>query len=133
DLEEGLFKGKVLLQAYKAIFTSPSSAKNVEGDGDGIDVIQNNRHAKRSAFRVKVKKHVAQIIKMRKVTPHSIAIMILPVRFALSSIMSWHSVDGDFDYEQFWRVIVDFFKRAPGRVAQQRVNVLLKWWTRCIV
>ncbi|KAG1867178.1 hypothetical protein DFJ58DRAFT_620769, partial [Suillus subalutaceus] len=104
DLEEGLFKGKVLLQAYKAVFTSPSSAKDVEGDGDGTDVIQNNRHAKRLAFRAKVKKHVAHIIKMRKVTPRSI------VRFALSSVTSWCSVDGDFDYEQFWRIIMDFLK-----------------------
>ncbi|KIK34860.1 hypothetical protein CY34DRAFT_62996, partial [Suillus luteus UH-Slu-Lm8-n1] len=43
DLEEGLFKSKILVQGYKAIFTSPSSAKDVEGDGDGADVIQNNR------------------------------------------------------------------------------------------
>ncbi|KAG2110494.1 hypothetical protein DEU56DRAFT_693549, partial [Suillus clintonianus] len=33
NLEEGLFKGKILVQAYKAVFMSPSSAKNVEGDG----------------------------------------------------------------------------------------------------
>ncbi|KAG2146231.1 hypothetical protein DEU56DRAFT_703988, partial [Suillus clintonianus] len=32
DLEEGLFKGKLLIQGYKAVFTSPSSAKDVEGD-----------------------------------------------------------------------------------------------------
>lgn len=52
---------------------SPSSAKNIEGDGDGADVIQNNRLAKKSFTGVKVKKHVAQIINMRKVTAHSIA------------------------------------------------------------
>ncbi|KAG1813129.1 uncharacterized protein BJ212DRAFT_1275817, partial [Suillus subaureus] len=109
DLEEGLFKSRVLLQAYKAVFTSPSSAKDIEGDGDGIDVIQNNRRANKSAFGVKVKKHV---------------------RFALSSVTSWRSVDGDFDYEQFWQTIVDFFERAPGRAAQRRVDVLLEWWTR---
>jgi hypothetical protein len=55
------------------VFTSPSSAKDIEGDGDGADVIRNNRLAKRSTAGVKVKKHVAQIIKMRKVTPRSIA------------------------------------------------------------
>ncbi|KAG1830265.1 hypothetical protein DFJ58DRAFT_737028 [Suillus subalutaceus] len=43
NLEEGLFKGKILLQSYKAVFTSPSSAKDVEGDGDGTDIIKNNR------------------------------------------------------------------------------------------
>ncbi|KAG2108790.1 hypothetical protein BD769DRAFT_1392693 [Suillus cothurnatus] len=73
NLEEGLFKGKILLQSYKAVFTSPSSAKDVEGDGDGGDVIENNRRAKKAFSGVKVKKHVAQIIKMEKVTPRSIA------------------------------------------------------------
>ncbi|KAG1862916.1 hypothetical protein C8R48DRAFT_773649 [Suillus tomentosus] len=46
DLEEGLFKSKILLQGYKAVFTSPSSAKDIEGDGDGADIIENNRHEK---------------------------------------------------------------------------------------
>ncbi|KAG2102599.1 hypothetical protein BD769DRAFT_1335585, partial [Suillus cothurnatus] len=101
DLEEGLFKGKILLQGYKAVFTSPSSAKDIDGDGDGADVIRNNRSAKRSSAGVKVKKHVAQIIKMRKVTPRSIAYIACQVRFALSSVTSWQSVDGDFDYIQF--------------------------------
>jgi hypothetical protein len=89
NLEEGLFKGKILLQVchavviwqwsnspsqgYKAVFTSPSSAKNVEGEGDGADVIENNRRAKNAYSEIKVKKHVAQIIKMKKVTPCSIA------------------------------------------------------------
>jgi hypothetical protein len=130
DLEEGLFKGKILLQAYKAVFTSPSSAKDVEGDGDGADIIQNNRRAHKSFNAHKVKKHVAQIIKMEKVTPRSIAYIICQVRFALSSVTSWRSVDGDFDYVQFWRTIVDFFERPPGREAQRRVDRLLEWWTR---
>ncbi|KAG1815365.1 hypothetical protein EV424DRAFT_1541073 [Suillus variegatus] len=130
NLEEGLFKGKILLQGYKAIFTSPSSAKDVEGDGDGADVIANNRRTKKSSCAIKVKKHVAQIIKMDKVTPRSIAYVACQVRFALSSVTSWRSVDGDFDYIQFWRSIVDFFEKPPGREAQRRVNKLLEWWTR---
>ncbi|KAG2743757.1 hypothetical protein P692DRAFT_20746536, partial [Suillus brevipes Sb2] len=130
DLEEGLFKGKILLQAYKAVFTSPSSAKDVEGDGDGADVIHNNRRAKRSFNTVKVKKHVAQIIKMDKVTPRSIAYIICQVRFSLSSVTSWRSIDGDFDYVHFWRIIVDFFEKPPGREARRRVDKLLEWWTR---
>ncbi|KAG1760336.1 hypothetical protein EDD22DRAFT_781333, partial [Suillus occidentalis] len=43
DLEKGLFKSKILVQAFKAIFTSPSSAREVEGDGDGADILENNR------------------------------------------------------------------------------------------
>ncbi|KAG1794030.1 hypothetical protein EV424DRAFT_1335610 [Suillus variegatus] len=120
----------VVFQAYKAVFTSPSSAKDVDGDGDGVDIIQNNRRARKSFNGLKVKKHVAQIIKMEKVTPRSIAYIICQVKFALSSVTSWRSVDGDFDYVQFWRTIVDFFERAPGREAQRRVDRLLEWWTR---
>lgn len=130
DLEAGLFKGKILIQGYKAVFTSPSSAKDIEGDGDGADVIQNNRRARRTFAGIKVKKHVAQIIKMRKVTPRSIAYIACQVRFALSSVTSWRSVDGDFDYVQFWQTIVDFFERAPGREARRRTDKLLEWWTR---
>ncbi|KAG2108543.1 hypothetical protein BD769DRAFT_1392712 [Suillus cothurnatus] len=107
DLEEGLFKGKILLQAYKAVFTSPSSAKDVEGDGDGADIIQNNRRAHKSFNAHKVKKHVAQIIKMEKVTPRSIAYIICQVSRS-----------------------IDFFERPPGREAQRRVDRLLEWWTR---
>ncbi|KAG1758198.1 hypothetical protein EDD22DRAFT_784236, partial [Suillus occidentalis] len=114
DLEEGLFRGKILVQGYKAVFTSPSSAKDVEGDGDGTDIIQNNRHARKSFNGAKVKKHVAQIINLKKVTPHSIAYIACLIRFSLSSITSWQSVDGNFDYCQFWCTIVDFFERPPG-------------------
>ncbi|KAG1830603.1 hypothetical protein EV424DRAFT_1293737, partial [Suillus variegatus] len=101
NLEEGLFKGKILIQSYKAVFTSPSSAKDVEGNSDGADVIENNRRAKKTTSTIKVKKHVAQIIKMDKVSPRLIAYIACQVRFALSSITSWRSVDGDFDYVQF--------------------------------
>lgn len=55
------------------MFTSPSSAKDVEGDGDGADVIENNRRTKRAFSAIKVEKHVGQIIQMDKVTPRSIA------------------------------------------------------------
>ncbi|KAG1739680.1 hypothetical protein EDB19DRAFT_1908704 [Suillus lakei] len=105
NLEDGLFKGKILIQSYKAVFTSPSSAKDVEGDGDGTDVIENNRRAKKAVSGIKVKKHVAQIIKMDKVTAHSIAYIAC-------------------------QTIVDFLKRPPGQDAQCRVNKLLEWWTR---
>ncbi|KAG2337757.1 hypothetical protein BDR05DRAFT_1004778 [Suillus weaverae] len=73
NLEEGLFKGRILVQAYKAVFTSPSSAKDVEGDGDGADISANNRRAQKSSYGIKVKKHVAHIIQMKKVMPRSIA------------------------------------------------------------
>jgi hypothetical protein len=55
------------------------------------------------------------------------------VRFALSSISSWRTVDGDFDYESFWNNIVDYFEDVPGPVAQRKVDKLLEWWTRYLL
>ncbi|KAG2116812.1 hypothetical protein DEU56DRAFT_761490 [Suillus clintonianus] len=130
NLEEGLFKSKLLIQAFKAIFTSPSSAKEVVCDGDGANVIENNRRAKKDSSGKRVKMHVAQIINMHKVSPRSIAYVSCQLRFALSSVTSWRSVDGDFDYAQFWSNIVDFFECPPGRVARRNTDRLLAWWTR---
>ncbi|KIK34086.1 hypothetical protein CY34DRAFT_17962 [Suillus luteus UH-Slu-Lm8-n1] len=132
NLEEGLFKSTLLLQAFKAIFTSPSSARDVAGDGDAANIIEANRRAKKDIYSSKkVKTHVAQIIKMHNVTPRAIAFTIRDkLRFALSSVTSWRSVDGDFDYVLFWKNIVDFFERAPGRASRQKVKRLLAWWSR---
>ncbi|KAG1786249.1 uncharacterized protein HD556DRAFT_1248501 [Suillus plorans] len=109
NLKQGLFKSKILVQAFKAIFTSPSSTREADGDGDGADILENNRRARRQLNQAKVK---------------------TCVHFALSNISSWRTIDGDFDYEGFWNNMVDFFEDVPGPVAQRRVNLLLEWWTR---
>ncbi|KAG1764183.1 hypothetical protein EV702DRAFT_982206 [Suillus placidus] len=111
NLEEGLFKSKILMKAFKATFTSPSSAREADGDGDGADILENNRHAKHALNQAKVK---------------------MCVRFALSRVTSWRTMDGDFNYEMFWNNIVDFFEDVPGPVPQRRVAQLLEWWTRKI-
>ncbi|KAG1811124.1 uncharacterized protein BJ212DRAFT_1483796 [Suillus subaureus] len=132
NLEEGLFKSKILVQAFKATFTSPSSAKEADGDGDRANILENNRRARRALNQAKVKTCMASIINMRKVTARSIAYVVCQVCFALSGVTSWRTIDGDFDYEMFWNNIVDFFEDVPGPVAQCRVTQLLKWWTRKI-
>ncbi|KAG2061149.1 hypothetical protein BDR06DRAFT_871400 [Suillus hirtellus] len=129
NLEHGLMKSKLLVMGLKALFTSPSSASEMDGEGQGTDIIENNRRARRQD-QAKVKTCVASIIGMRKVTPRAIAYTACQIRFALSSITSWHNVDGDFDYEIFWTNIVDFFEDALGPAARARVNELLEWWTR---
>ncbi|KAG2120017.1 hypothetical protein DEU56DRAFT_760922 [Suillus clintonianus] len=130
NLERGLFKSKLLVMGFKAIFTSPSSANEVDGDGDGADIIENNRRSRRRSDQTKVKTCVASIIGMRKVTPRAIAYATCQIRFALSNITSWRALDGDFDYQIFWDNIMDFFDDAPGPAARARVRELLEWWTR---
>ncbi|KAG2117549.1 hypothetical protein BD769DRAFT_1672589 [Suillus cothurnatus] len=130
NLECGLMKSKLLVMGFKAIFTSPSLANEVDREGDDANILENNRRARRRSDQAKVKTCVASIIGMRKVTPRAIAYTACQVRFALSCITSWRAVDGDFDYQLFWNNIVDFFEDAPGPAAQVRLNGLLEWWTR---
>ncbi|KAG1823852.1 uncharacterized protein BJ212DRAFT_1262254, partial [Suillus subaureus] len=131
SLEEGLLKSKLLVLAFKAIFMSPSSVKEVEGDGDSANIIENNRRTRRKSDQAKVKTCVTSIISMKKVTPRSIAyVACQQVCFALSNVTSWQTMDGDFNYEAFWNNIIDFFENVPGPVTKHRVDKLLEWWTR---
>ncbi|KAG1839593.1 hypothetical protein C8R48DRAFT_621548 [Suillus tomentosus] len=111
NLEHGLFKSKLLVMGFKAIFTSPSSANEVDGDGDAADIIENDRRARRRLDQSKVK---------------------TCIRFTLSSITSWRAVDGDFDYNTCWNNVVDFFEDSPGPAARLRVKELLEWWTQLV-
>ncbi|KAG0696529.1 hypothetical protein DFH29DRAFT_774569, partial [Suillus ampliporus] len=101
NLEHGLMKLKLLVMAFKAIFTSPSSANEGDGEGDAINVIENNQRAQKQSDQTKVKTCVASIIGMRKVTPCAITYTACQIRFALSNITSWRTVDGDFNYQLF--------------------------------
>jgi hypothetical protein len=65
---------------FQSHFTSPSSAREVEGDGNGADILENNRRARRALNHFKVKTCVASIINMRKVTPRSLAYVVCQVR-----------------------------------------------------
>jgi hypothetical protein len=164
NLKEGFLKSKLLvlvsghsifmissllitLQAFKAIFTSPSSAKEAEGDGYGADILENSRCAQWKSQQTKVKTCIASITNMKKVMPCAITYVVCQVSyyychyvqhltlmrkvcFTLSSVTSWRSMDGDFDYEAFWSNIVDFFEDIPSPVMRRKVDKLLEWWTR---
>ncbi|KAG1884559.1 hypothetical protein F4604DRAFT_1676683 [Suillus subluteus] len=132
NLEEGFVKSKLLVLAFKVIFTSPSSVKEADGDGDGADILENNRRTHRRSDQTKVKTCITSIINMKKVTPCAITYVVCQVCFALSSVSSWYTMDGDFDHKAFWNNIVDFFKDIPGPVAKHRMDKLLEWWTRKI-
>ncbi|KAG1827384.1 uncharacterized protein BJ212DRAFT_1294674 [Suillus subaureus] len=54
----------------------------------------------------------------------------IKIQFALSSITSWRTVDGDFNYQIFWNNIIDLFEDAPGPAVRARMTNLLEWWTR---
>ncbi|KAI6141161.1 hypothetical protein BKA82DRAFT_3977752 [Pisolithus tinctorius] len=102
DAERGLFRSSLLIKAFKFIFTSPSSIRDLDEDR-----ATPGRRRGSSNQKAATKNHV---------------------RFALSSANTWHNVDGDFDYSQFYNTILDFFEDLPGPAAKKRVDELLAWW-----
>ncbi|KIK92910.1 hypothetical protein PAXRUDRAFT_12950 [Paxillus rubicundulus Ve08.2h10] len=125
DAEQGLFRSSLLVKAFKFLFTSPSSARDIDEDGQ-----EAARRQRSSNHKSATKNHVAMILGLKSVTPRAIAYTAVQVRFALSSVGSWRNVDGDFDYVQFYNAIIDFFEVVPGNAAKQRVDELISWWNR---
>ncbi|KAI6096043.1 hypothetical protein F5141DRAFT_1012499, partial [Pisolithus sp. B1] len=105
---KGLFKGKYLIMAFWCIFTSPGSVQNEVSCGN----IPQTHH------------HVAKLLKMNTIQPRVIAYL----HFALSSCSSWMIVDEDFNHEEFYHNIVNYFEllSSPQKVAE--LNDLLLWW-----
>ncbi|KAG1763136.1 hypothetical protein EV702DRAFT_1205809 [Suillus placidus] len=101
------------------------STTQVNSEGQQAEPSQESTAAAAS-LQARQRRRIAQLEEKLE----SIAYIACQVQFALSSVTSWRSVDGDFDCIQFWRTIVDFFERPPGREARCRVDRLLEWWTR---
>ncbi len=60
-----------------------------------------------SKVRVAAKNSKAEIHGLTEVTPQTIAYICVMVRQALASTQHWTDVDGIFDYELFYEMVVD--------------------------
>ncbi|KAJ3534492.1 hypothetical protein NMY22_g6900 [Coprinellus aureogranulatus] len=109
DPWDGLFQGKLLVSAFKHVFTSPSS-------------VEQETRATRSGN--------AELHGMKGVTVASIAYICTLVRFSLSSSAVFSRNDKSTDSERFYRSILSFLE-SPTE--SQEVNELLKWWNRRMV
>jgi hypothetical protein len=143
-----LMSTSVNCQTFKFIFTSPTSAQDIENDKDLMD------EAPRPLKRVKHTKaptrgHVAHLLGMKTVTPRAIAYIAVQVglalskehifthtsfqlRYSLSNASSWNENDGCFSYSTFYNNIVDFFEVSVGPAAKAQTRELLSWWTRWV-
>ncbi|KAG6913971.1 hypothetical protein DXG01_003232 [Tephrocybe rancida] len=102
----GAFRSTLLLNAFKHIFTSPSS-------------IEKENKATRSGN--------ARIHGMVSVTPASIAYVATQVRFALSSSTTFSQTDRLSDSERFYGTVLATL-HDPEEVVE--TNQLLEWWNR---
>ncbi|KAF6741310.1 hypothetical protein DFP72DRAFT_802394 [Ephemerocybe angulata] len=103
---DGLFKSRLLVNAYKHVFTSPSSVGE-----------KGSSRATRSSN--------ARIHGMKSVTIPSIAYIATQVRFALHSQSTFLRTDLVTDSEYFYDSVVALLEDMKER---QEVNELLTWW-----
>ncbi|KAH6893897.1 hypothetical protein BKA70DRAFT_1118179 [Coprinopsis sp. MPI-PUGE-AT-0042] len=104
----GLLRHKLLVKAYKHIFTSPSS-------------IEREVKATRSGN--------ARIHGMTSVTRASLAYISTQVRFALTSASIFSRADTETDSETFYNSVLDLLEDPEE---QDEVQDLLGWWNKRI-
>ncbi|KAI6126354.1 hypothetical protein EDD16DRAFT_1516808 [Pisolithus croceorrhizus] len=89
---DGLFNGKLLVEAFKQIFTSPTLVLKMDDEPSPRKCQRRDKRCTHS--------HVASLLGMKSVCPHAVAYAAVQV------------VDGEFNYEDFYNNIIDFFEDA---------------------
>ncbi|KAG2081107.1 hypothetical protein BD769DRAFT_1684370 [Suillus cothurnatus] len=79
---------------------------------------------------VKAVKHIFTSPSSAENTSEAIAYTAVQLWFALSSAGSWRIVDDDFDQEEFYHNVVDYFELCPSQEAAKEVENLLLWWNQ---
>ncbi|KAI1784128.1 hypothetical protein LXA43DRAFT_1101726 [Ganoderma leucocontextum] len=102
----GLLRGRLLVNAFKHVFTSPSSVEDA------------GRSTKSSN---------AALHGMTKVTLASIAYVATLVRFSLSSRATFARSDTVTDSQTFYNVLLAFLTHPDER---ENANELLVWWNK---
>ncbi|KAF8121428.1 hypothetical protein EV363DRAFT_1457848 [Boletus edulis] len=125
DPTKGLFKGTLLVRAFKHIFTSPSSADEDENTDVDRRVGPKRRHGER-----RTRNHVAHLLKMKSVEPRAIAYVAVQLRFALSDCGAWRNTDCLFNHVDFYNSIARWFEEVDDAEDKAFVEDLLLWWNR---
>lgn len=127
------------------MFTSPTSAQNIDSDKDITDHAPRPPKRLKQTTRAPTRGNVANLLGMKTVTPRAIAYVAVQVRhtsfillvlnlcqlrFALSNASAWNENDGCFSYAVFYNNILDLFEAPPGPAAQAQTRELLIWWTQ---
>ncbi|KJA13449.1 hypothetical protein HYPSUDRAFT_151576, partial [Hypholoma sublateritium FD-334 SS-4] len=130
QLELGYLKSALLVRVFKAMFTSPSSAKNLPNDEDDGNMPPAQLQ-KTSSGKKALRRNVASKVHLNnKCTSRSIAYAAVQLHFNLQTATSWAAIYGGFDYRGLYNYVVDFFDDAPGPEAKKRSKDLLDWWSK---
>ncbi|KAJ3845258.1 hypothetical protein F5878DRAFT_705652 [Lentinula raphanica] len=122
--DDGYLQSYLLLQVYRTIYTSPSSAKDQSEDVENLPP-----PAKKNKSANSQRAHVANIIHLSEVTPRSIAYAAVHLHLALTDASQWTNCYDGYNYRDLWNFIVDFFEDPADDDAAKQAKDLLKWWT----
>ncbi|KAI9566154.1 hypothetical protein HD554DRAFT_2315774 [Boletus coccyginus] len=123
DANKGLFRGELLVKAYKLVFMGPSSVESTE------DVPSEIAGNKRQRVDASTRRHNAQLAGMKQVTPRSIAYIAVQLRFALSSCGTWRLDDDLFSLAVFYNMIIKWFEMMY-QDDKELVDNLIWWWNK---
>ncbi|ETW75358.1 hypothetical protein HETIRDRAFT_430760 [Heterobasidion irregulare TC 32-1] len=112
DRKKGLFRGHLLICAWRAIYIGPSAARL------GPD----SKIARTKSSNAKL--HGANVV-----TLQTIVYAACQACFAISSIEMWSPDDGTFNYPIFYRRIVELFERYQ---ADKWTKDALAWWNKMV-
>ncbi|KAG1809312.1 uncharacterized protein BJ212DRAFT_1448760 [Suillus subaureus] len=118
---------------FKYIFTSPTSTELDDEEQINVVELSAQGHLRQQRTNGKHRTHcnVAGLLNMKSVQPQSIAyaaMQVIQLRFALSSTGSWCIIDDEFNHQEFYDHIIDFFELAVTSNTVKEVEDLLLWW-----
>ncbi|KAF5393790.1 hypothetical protein D9757_000389 [Collybiopsis confluens] len=122
DYDKGYLQSHLLIQLYRHLFTSPSSAKDQPDEVENMPI---NKKKKLTSNR----SSVSQLCQISEVTGRSIAYAAVHLHLALSNADQWTASHEGYNYQNLWEYVVDFFEApADDEVHKKRRKELLKWW-----
>ncbi|KAH6902217.1 hypothetical protein BKA70DRAFT_1521303 [Coprinopsis sp. MPI-PUGE-AT-0042] len=121
-------------QTWKHIFTSPSSANDVDvgpesnQDENTPPLARQRIPGGSRASAKKPTKSVAANVNLTRVTPRSIAYAAVQLLFALSSAPGYCECYQGLNFREVYYYIVDFFDVTEGSPSLPFISELLGWW-----
>ncbi|KAJ3514959.1 hypothetical protein NMY22_g14577 [Coprinellus aureogranulatus] len=124
-LQEGYLRSMLLVKVYRHIFTSPSSAQDI----DALAENDENAAPPKKKSRTSKGRCVVQLNMMSRVTPRSIAYAAVQLLFALSNAAQWCEESEGLVYRDVYYEIVDFLSPEDDDT-KKLVRELLDWWNK---
>jgi hypothetical protein len=120
-------------QAFRHIFTSPSSAAKEETISDVTSRrrdVASTLHMNSQVTPRSIAYTATQVCRHLHITPSVADWSLLKLVFALGSAREWKREHAGFHYPSFYNFIVDYLENPQDEASQRDINELLKWWNQ---